>query len=458
MKAQFILLIILTLMATSSFSQNANEAIRIRQNEMGFGARNLAMGGNGVALAEDYSAIYWNPAGLASLKHSEFMGELSHLRFSNEAVFANSYSDMNESFTHFRTAGLAFSFPTTRGSLVLGFGYNFVADYDDYLYFTGFNELSNGLEFELEDDNGIYNWYTFDRDVHQTEEVFSRGGLHQWSLAGGIALSPNFDFGATMNFWNGKEEYNLMFRQEDTENIYTIYPADFHSYTLHHNLITDFDAFSLKLGSIMKINRALRLGFAMEFPTTFKIREYYDSNDELTFDDGYVDAVTFEPSEWEYKIKTPYRFDAGIGLKSSNLNLAASLTYQDWTQTRYEKPETIPMNSEYSELLSENRIIQKEFRETLNYHLGGEIIIPNSNLFLRGGYAVYPSPLKEATSDMDKKVYSAGIGFKIGESTRLDFTYLTTAWDRESEDIYTPGGTLEQVTKNQLFLGLRFQF
>ncbi len=458
MKLKHLISIISLIVTTSAISQNASDAIRIRQNESGFGARTLAMGGNGIVTAKDYSAIYWNPAGLASLKHSEFMGELSHLQFSNEAVFANTLSDMEESFTRLRTAGLAISLPATRGSLVFALGYNFIRSFDDYLYFNGFNSTSNGLEFEIQDEFGNYDWYSFDRNVHQTEEVTSKGGLHQWSFGGAIAVSPNLDLGATLNFWNGKEEYSLRFEQEDIDNLYSVFPGDFDSYALNHNLVTNYKALSLKLGSIMKVNRAIQLGLSMEFPTSFRIIEYYNSNDELVFDDGFVDDVEFEPGEWEYKVKTPYRFDAGIGIQSHNINFSGSITYRDWSQTRFEKPQYMPLDLDYSALLDENRILQQEYRETLNYHLGGEILIPNSNLFLRGGYAVYPSPIKNAIEEMDKIVYSGGIGFKIGNNTYLDITYLRSNWQRESEDIYTPGGTFEEITENQLFLGLKFKF
>ncbi|MBT3947359.1 MAG: hypothetical protein HOF39_04285, partial [Candidatus Marinimicrobia bacterium] len=54
----FLLLSILT-------SQSASEAIRLLENEMGFGARSLGMGGANIALGDDPSDMYWNPAGLA---------------------------------------------------------------------------------------------------------------------------------------------------------------------------------------------------------------------------------------------------------------------------------------------------------------------------------------------------------------------------------------------------------
>ncbi|OPX35278.1 hypothetical protein B1H10_01655 [candidate division KSB1 bacterium 4484_188] len=105
------------------------------------------------------------------------------------------------------------------------------------------------------------------------------------------------------------------------------------------------------------------------------------------------------------------------------------------------KPEHASLDEDYGSLLEENRFIRQDYRETLNYHLGGELALPGSNMYLRGGYAVYPSPLKDADSDMDKKYYSGGGN-----------------WSRQSEDSYTPGGTLEEITENRVFLGIKYNF
>ncbi len=456
-----IILLTMVILFTFTFigkSQTSFDAVRLRMNEVGIGARDIALGGNGVALSNGYSAIYWNPGALASVKHSEVSAEFYHLQFENQASFAGNLNSMDEGFTRLRHLGMAVPLPTRRGSLVLAFGYNFVKDFDDYLFFNGFNTLSNGLEFELNDGNGNFNWYPFDKNVEQTEEVLSDGGIHQWSFGGAIAVSPSFDIGATVNFWRGEDEYHLNFRQVDVDNLYNTFPADFYSYRVNENLITDYSATSFKLGGIFKLNHFTRLGMAVEFPTTFTLTENYSFSDELEFDDGFVDAVESEPGQWEYQVKTPYRFDAGIGLNTGEVRLTASATYQDWTQTRFQRPDDFPLNSDYSQLLEENTFIREDYRETINYHLGGEINLPKSNLALRGGYAVYPSPFKNATSEMDRKYYSGGVGIKMSRDTWLDITYQRGNWSRESEDIYTPGGTLEDITENRIFAGLRFRF
>ena len=48
-------------------SQSAAEAIHFLENEIGFGARSLSMGGAYTSLGNAPSGMYWNPAGLASI-------------------------------------------------------------------------------------------------------------------------------------------------------------------------------------------------------------------------------------------------------------------------------------------------------------------------------------------------------------------------------------------------------
>ena len=53
-------------------SQSASEAIHIVENELGYGARSLAMAGAFAPLGDGPAGMYWNPAGLADIKNGSF--------------------------------------------------------------------------------------------------------------------------------------------------------------------------------------------------------------------------------------------------------------------------------------------------------------------------------------------------------------------------------------------------
>ena len=112
--------------------QTAYDAVHITENEEGFGTRALAMGGAYTALADDYSGIYWNPAGLGSIKNTGVYAELSHLQFSNDALYEGNLTPNNQGFTRLKSLGFVMPLPTAQGSFVIAGGYNKVLDYDDH--------------------------------------------------------------------------------------------------------------------------------------------------------------------------------------------------------------------------------------------------------------------------------------------------------------------------------------
>ncbi len=62
----------------------------------GVGSRALAMGNAYTSVANDASALYWNPAGLPQIKNAELLGMYSILSFDRQQLFvsfANSFSD-----------------------------------------------------------------------------------------------------------------------------------------------------------------------------------------------------------------------------------------------------------------------------------------------------------------------------------------------------------------------------
>jgi hypothetical protein len=256
----FTALIFLAAVSTG-FAQGAVDAIRITQDETGFGARALAMGGAYTALADDYSAIYWNPAGLAAIPETRIFGEVSHLNFNNNASFYQFVTDETRNYTRLGSLGLAVAVPTTRGSFTVALGYNRVKDFDQNLVFSGFNPRSNGLGFVFDNTE-----YLFDKDVYQTEQITEEGGLNQWSLGAGIAMSPNVSAGISAVIWDGKSDYQFRFFQEDRDDIYNQFPGDFSSYTLTRTILADYSAVGFKVGGMFKVLKGMKLGAAVGFP------------------------------------------------------------------------------------------------------------------------------------------------------------------------------------------------
>lgn len=433
--------------------QSAYDAIHITENEEGFGTRALAMGGAYTALANDYSGIYWNPAGLGSIDKTGIYAELSHLQFSNDALYMGNLTSNNQGFTKLKSLGFVMPLPTNQGSFVIAGGYNSVLDYDDHLYFEGFGDISNDIGFEIEDDNGDIYFYPFDQGVYRQEEVRSEGSLRQWSLGGAIALSPNFTIGLTTSLVHGKEEYNFGFSQFDDDNLYNEYPGDFDVYKVNQYLQSEYLALNIKLGGMVDLNNMFKIGGVITLPSKYYVEETHSFSDNLFFDDG-TDDPTEDSGNWDYHVKTPFIFDAGIAFTNKMITLSAAARYRDWSQTRFEVSDFETNSQDYSDLISENNYLARDYDQVLEYRLGGEVTLPGLNTKLRAGYTLIPSPLRDSTDE--RITYSAGVSFKVDKNVSLDFSYLKRDWTRDSWDIYTPAGVNEKIETHKVLVGLTY--
>ena len=85
-KTSIWLLMLFGLISLATISVAQIEEIAIG-NTFGAGARTMGMGGAFLGVADDFTALYWNPAGLAQIKKFEFFGGFSHSELDAETQF-----------------------------------------------------------------------------------------------------------------------------------------------------------------------------------------------------------------------------------------------------------------------------------------------------------------------------------------------------------------------------------
>lgn len=453
-KTMKVLILLASIFITAAIAQTPDEAVFLMEDETGIGVRAMGMGNAFTAVADDYSASYWNPAGLTMLKQSELSGDISHLKYRNESTYLGNTILDEKAFTKLNSIGIAYKFPTNRGSFALSFGYNRFKDLENFMYFSGYSDQSNGLEFELEDDNGEYAYYPYDTGVLRTEQITQDGSVGAWTVGGGLMLSENFALGLTVNFYSGSSRYAFDFFQDDVDNIYSSYPANYDSYELHDRIDQEFSGFGIKLGSIYHLSEHLRLGLTVDFPSTLNVLETYSSSDVLYFDDGYASEYEEEPGEWEYDIKYPFKFSGGVALDLNLLLLAGSFEYRDWSQVEFDKPDGRSMSYDYQTLIDDNYYFPENFRAVFSYSAGAELRVPGTGLKLRGGYQYVPSPYIDASEKQDRQYVSAGFGYDVGGSAALNVGVRQGYWKRNTFDDLTPGGTFEDIESTRFMAGI----
>lgn len=448
------MILLALILSVSLIAQTPDEAVNLLEDETGIGVKALGMGNAFVAVANDYTATYWNPAGLTLLRQSEVSADLYHIKFMNEATFSGNTIQDEQAFTKLNSLGLAYKFPTMRGNFVLSFGYNRFKDLEDFMYFSGYSGLSNNLEFELENENGEYDYYPFDSDVLRTEQITQDGNLSAWSIGSGLMLSENFALGLTVNFYTGSSHYVFDFFQDDVDNLYNEYPADFESFELNQRIDSEFSGWGIKLGSLYHMSDHLRFGFTVDFPSRINVLENYGYRDVLYFDDGYASEYEEEPGEWEYAIIYPFKFSGGVALDMGLLMVAGSFEFRDWSQVKFDKPDGRTMDQDYQDLLNENSYFSDLYREVLSYSGGAELRVPGTGIKLRGGYQYVPSPFAGASEEQDRQYFSAGFGYDADESAAFNVSIRKGFWKRSTYDDYTPGGTMENISTTRFMAGI----
>ncbi len=475
-----ILLLLLSIVAFS-LAQTAEEAVNLTENEHGFGIKAAAMGNAFTGIADDYSAIYWNPGGLAQLHKQQIYGSLNHLQLRTDATYLGNKTRVDQGFTKFQSFGYVYPFPTRRGSLVLALGYQRVKDLNGIVQFNGYNTNSNDLAFSIYNDLG-YNGITlaFDRDFELSQDIKQEGHIAQWSIASAIDLSPNFSAGLTFNIIGGSSDYRLKYSQVDTKgkNSYDITdslgnPLDefyFNSYQIEEMVSTDYSGIEFKVGGLWHPNEHLKAGASITFPATISLDESWNYSDDLNYDihilaedqtynydDPYDSTGTFS-----YDIKTPFKFDLGLSYAFRNMLLAASMRYVDWTQLQLKQADNTP--SYYATLFTQqNDRIPTLFRPVLSYSFGAQYGLFGNTIQLRGGYRYVPTPYKDVDKKADKQFYSAGIGFRVNEDTQIDLafihgfyetkTYYRYDWD--NDNTIDPMEVWEKHVINKLQIGLQ---
>ncbi|MGB9772838.1 MAG: OmpP1/FadL family transporter [Bacteroidota bacterium] len=450
----------LVLFRGSLYAQFPEDALRLSYPGMTLGARFLGMGNAATGLADDYTAIYWNPAGLAQLRNSEISGSIYHFSYNNKATFFGNTSSYSNTNTAFNNLGLVYPFPTKRGSLVLAVGFNRVNDFTTGLSFDGFNpsssiiptlynssyDLDMAYQLYLEDSTG----YTpFTKDVQQRGKVLEDGGLNNWSFAGAVEAAKGLSIGITLSLVTGSYSYTRNYSEFDSRNFYQAYPWDFNELDLVNNISSDISGIGATFGLLYQWEERFRLGLTLKTPTYYTVKENFKSAGNSYFDNGDSYKYTIPGSD-EYDVVSPFTFGGGASLTIAGLTVAGSASYTDYSEMQF--------RNAAASVLNENTTIKEIFRPTTNIHFGAEYIVPLIGLRLRGGYMYRPSPYKGDPSSYDQKIITGGIGLLLQEQLMIDLGFARATWQTYHVNYDPSSRTDESLTTNILIVGLSYRF
>lgn len=424
-------------------AQDESDAIRPFQNEFGPGARAMALGGAYSAVAEDYTAVYWNPAGLAQIKKMEFYGSLSHVVINNRIAYQGTMTETTNGFTNMNAVGVVFPIPTYRGSLVFAVGYHRINSFDDFNQVTGSPLVAGGR---------------FDQDEKTTVD----GNLNQWSFSGAADLTKTLSVGASLNLLTGGNNTSVTYTEDDSRDDVLM-----HTYArqVEFQISPDYTGVGFKMGALMRPSDNLRIGITVTTPSSLRAEENSNYSEYFIYDHNRPDSLVTSDAFLKYRISSPWKFEFGASYKYRLFLFTGAVEMIDWTQTRFHSN---ILDENYKDIDGEiNQNILSTYRQSANYRLGGEGALPNVGMKIMAGYFYQQSPFKKGTERVasNKQFISGGVSFLLDKQVKIDAAYQHGWWKRSTTDFLLGQDdqgrdlvTNEKISTNRFLVSLSYRF
>jgi len=377
------------------------------------GLRAAGMGGAHIGLAEDYTALWYNPARLAYIYRAEVSGGLNFEHSNVTNTFNGKTMETDASWTRFNQLGLILPIPTSQGGLSFAMGFQRT---------NTFNKL---MDFQNPD--GVFG----------TEDI--NGGLSRFSIGGGMQISEIAALGATFDIPFGTENYTFYYNNVPDEGDGRITRNDW---------TTNYTGVTGRFGVAIVPNKIVHLGLNIDLPTRYEARqEVIERTEYLT--DGYSDSLWTDDYNVEpYSLSTPFKFGAGMALRFPYVIGSADVQYSDYTQTEYREVW----------LRDQNSLIKNSYTDVLSYRFGIEGIIPKAGMKLRAGYSHEPLHYTAYSIEKDRNYYTGGIGFLISKTLSLDIAVVMSNYETLYSNTEGDAEWREQWANTNAYFGIAYRF
>lgn len=390
----------LAVVASLTLAQNAFEAIDY--NIMGAGARAHGMGGAFIGVADDATAISWNPAGIAQLEKMEAsaVGLLSIKNYSGEFTLDTQSEKNSESTSHITPSFASFAVPlkVSQRNLVLTVAYQRMIDF--------------GYSYK---DITEYSTYT------ETYTAKAKGGVDAVSPAIGFQITPQVNLGLAMNFYLNKLNRTSEWSYSDGDLQTTEREWKFSGMNFNTGILITTPKFN--------IGATVKTPFALKTESSFS----QENNDPAAFGWPATYDTTFPEAEETY----PLMFGLGIAFKPTDkLTFAFDFERRNYENSEWHHKEW-KAGTLYDSVESMGWKNVSQLRAGIEYVLAG----PSALFPIRLGFRTDPKVFNKwegsftnpDTSQAVGMVFTGGFGLIMG-SVMFDLAYeygMTTLADVE---------------------------
>ena len=418
----FICLFATTFLVTVGTAQVEEMAIG---NTFGVGARTMGMGGATLGLADDFTALYWNPAGMAQIEKFEMFSSLSHNRATADSYFSgDAVTGTSRSQIRLNSIGFVYPFHTRQGGLAIAFGYNRPQNFDYQTVIQGIDP-SSGTEF-----SGLA--------VDETD--VNTGGIGIWSFGTSVYISKRILLGGSLDFWQGRSLNELDTTATDIVGI----DSELARFRYDDEIDREYSGVGGRIGLLAHLTDAVSLGVTVVAPVELGVDELWYQSTVAVYDDGEETRDSID-GQLAFDIERPFEVGTGVAVKLFNkqLILAGDVQLTDWTQTRYDPAPAADISQDNFE---------EFYATTLQARVGVEYQLPAIGTHIRLGYFRDTIPFTDVEVENARDFLTAGVGKIFEDSLKFDVAYMLGSWQRSRNDL-----TTERLT-HRVFVSAAYRF
>jgi long-subunit fatty acid transport protein len=454
------------------FAQTPDDALRTAWFTQNGTGRNTATGGVMGSLGGDITANHVNPAGLGLFKTNELVLSPGFILNNNKLDYRGTNIGVQKNNFNYGASGIILSSSSNNKrkwtSSAFAVSVNQVANYNNHIQFSGFNNMSSYSEKFLEeltrdraDSNAALNNYIFGSSlafrtylvdtlsgpggalagyqslvpistgVNQSYDAVTRGGYHEIALGLAGNMDDKMYVGGSLVIPIINYNRDLVYSEKDA----TSNPNNnFSSFEYKETFSSRGLGVGLKLGMIYKPTDYWRIGFAFHTPQIMGYKDEISSamttNTETyakTISESSSNLNSGNPGKSEYNLITPYRaiisasyvFREVKDTRRQKAFLSADLEYVNYRGSRFSAVDKSDqaLVSYYSLL---NNEIKDYYKPNFNFRIGGELKFNVWMVRLGGGF--YGSPYADANLKANKIVASGGLGYR-NHGMFIDLSY-----------------------------------
>jgi long-chain fatty acid transport protein len=407
----------------------------------GVGSKALSMGGAFRGLADDWSAAFWNPGGLAYLPNTEFSMNGYVLNFRPEYTPSMNLGE----------AGYNIGYPTVtyypedRAFFLPGFS--------GFYKFSQMQGFTGGIAF------------------YAPYKSQSRWDLYKPIMGYNNTVPyPTYDYSTKILIWDIQPSaaktfmedklgigIGISFQRADFELrqpvlVPTYYPRPYDFFPVDESMITDGWGVGFNAGILYKYSPKLQFGLSYRSPVNIDLSGdlaleiYYPY---IPVDNSQILGGTtrYKDNHFKTTLNLPGEIGFGVMYKPlEKLTLTSDLSSVNWSRFQSIDTKALALTHTLPDTLYlKDTKIPFDWKNIIRFSLGGEYML-KEKLAVRGGYFFEKSPIPNSTFNLlipdvgDKNSINVGLSYRIN-SIELGYDYQLVLYKkRDFKDLQDTNG------------------